>query len=63
VPEGVSPVDRSGGNQDQTGSRSGTSADDKMKHDMEKGPEEVATKRNKAQDEEIDIRAEAVTSS
>jgi hypothetical protein len=33
-----------GGNQDQIGPRSETSADDEVKHDMEKGPEEVAVK-------------------
>jgi hypothetical protein len=31
--------------------RSGTSADDEAKHDTEKGPEEVAVKQNKDQDE------------
>jgi hypothetical protein len=30
---------------------------------MEKGPEEVVAKQNKAQGEEIDIRAEAMASS
>jgi hypothetical protein len=44
VLEGVSSVDGSGGNQDQAGTRSGTLVDDEAKHDMEKGPEEVATK-------------------
>jgi hypothetical protein len=62
VPEGVSSVDGSGGNQDQTGPRSGTSTDDEVKHDTEKGPEEVAAKKNKPQDEETDIRVEAVAS-
>jgi uncharacterized protein YijF (DUF1287 family) len=32
---------RSGGNQDQIGPRSETSADDEVKHDVKKGPEEV----------------------
>jgi hypothetical protein len=63
VPEDVSFVDGSRGNRDQTGPRSGTSADDEVKHDMEKGPKEIAAKQNKAQGEEIDIRAEVVNSS
>jgi hypothetical protein len=54
---------RSGGNQDQTGLRSETSADDEAKHGTKKGPEEVAAKQNKAQGEETDIRAEAVANS
>jgi hypothetical protein len=37
-----------GGNQDQIGRRSETSADDEAKHDTKKGPEEVAVKQNKA---------------
>jgi hypothetical protein len=52
-----------GGNQDQIGPRSGTSIEDEVKTDMEKGPEEVAAKQNKAQGKEIDIRAKAVASS
>jgi hypothetical protein len=52
-----------GGNQDQTRLRSETSADDEVKRITEKGPEEVATKQNKAQGEEIEIIAEAVDSS
>jgi hypothetical protein len=52
-----------GGNQDQIGSRSGTSVEDEVKTDMEKGPEEVAAKQNKAQGKETDIRAKAVASS
>jgi hypothetical protein len=63
VPKGVSSIDGSGGNQDQTGLRSETSANDEAKHNMEKGPEEVVAKQNKAQGKEIDIRAEAVASS
>jgi hypothetical protein len=62
VPEGVTSVDGSRGNQDQTGLRSETLADDEAKHSMEKGPEEIAEKQNKAQDEETKIRAKAVTS-
>jgi hypothetical protein len=54
---------RSRGNQDQTGPRSETSANDEAKHDMENGPEEVAVKQNKAQGEETDIKAEVVASS
>jgi hypothetical protein len=54
---------RSGGNQDQTGLRSETLADDQAKHDTEKGSKEVATKQNKAQGEETDMRAETVASS
>jgi hypothetical protein len=38
-------------------------ADDQAKHDTEKGSEEVATKQNKAQGEETDMRAEMVASS
>jgi hypothetical protein len=37
-------------------------ADDEAKHDTEKGPEEVAVKQNKAQGEEIEIRADVVAS-
>jgi hypothetical protein len=62
VPKGVSSIDGSGGNQDQIGPRSGTLADDEAKHDTEKGPEEVAVKQNKAQGEEIEIRADVVAS-
>jgi hypothetical protein len=54
---------RSGGNKDQIGPRSETSPDDEVKHDTEKGPEEVVAKQNKAQGEKTDIRAEAVASS
>jgi hypothetical protein len=53
---------RSGGNRDQTGPRSETSADDEAKHSTTKVLEEIAEKQNKAQGEEIDIRAEAVVS-
>jgi hypothetical protein len=63
VPKAVSSIDESWGNQDQTGPRSGTSADDEAKPDMEKGPEKVAAKQNKAQDEETKIRTESVASS
>jgi hypothetical protein len=52
-----------GGNRDQIGPRSETSANDEAKHEMEKGPEEVAVKQDKTQGEETDIRAEAVASS
>jgi hypothetical protein len=52
-----------GGNHDQTGPMSEILTDGEAKHDTEKGLEEVAVKQIKAQDEEIDIRAEAVTSS
>jgi hypothetical protein len=62
VPEGVSSINGSGGNQDQIGPRSGTSTDDEAKHDTEKGPEEVAAKQNKAQGEETEIRANAMAS-
>jgi hypothetical protein len=62
VPKGVSSVDGSGGNQDQIRLRSGTSADDKVKHNAEKGPEEVATKQNKTQGEETEIRADVMAS-
>jgi hypothetical protein len=44
VPEDVSSAGGSGGNQDQTVLRSGTSADDGAKHDTEKGPEKLAAK-------------------
>jgi hypothetical protein len=63
LPEGVSSVDGSGGNQDQTGPRSGTSVDDEVKHDTEKGPEEVVAKHNKAQGKDSYIRVEVVASS
>jgi hypothetical protein len=62
VPEGVSSVDGSGGNQDQTWSRSGTSTDDEAKHNMEKGLEVVAAKQNKAQGEETEITADVMAS-
>jgi hypothetical protein len=52
VPEAVSFADGSGGNQDRTGPRSGTSADDEVKHITEKGLEEIAEKQNKAQGKE-----------
>jgi hypothetical protein len=61
--EGISSVDGSGGNQDQTGPRSKALVDDEAKHYMEKGPEEVAENKNKAQGKGIEIRAEAVDSS
>jgi hypothetical protein len=44
VLEALSSADESGGNQDQTGPRSGTSVDDEAKPDMEKGLEKVAAK-------------------
>jgi hypothetical protein len=62
VPKAVSSADGSGGNQDQTKPGSGTSADDKANHGTEKGPQEVAAKQNKAQGEEIEIRADVVAS-
>jgi hypothetical protein len=53
-----------GGSQDQEGPKSETLAnDDKAKHCTERGPKEVAEKRNMAQGKEIEIRAEAVASS
>jgi hypothetical protein len=63
VPEAVSSTDESRGNQDQAGSSSRTSADDEAKPNVEKGLEKVATKQNKTQDEETEIRAEIVASS
>jgi hypothetical protein len=63
VPEAISSVDGSGGNQDQTGPKSETSVCDEAKHYLEKGLEEVAEKRNKAQGEETEIRVKAVASS
>jgi hypothetical protein len=63
MPKVVSSTDESGGNQDQTRPRSGTSADDDAKPDVEKGPEKGAAKQNNAQDEETEIRAKAVASS
>jgi hypothetical protein len=63
VPQGVSSVDGLGGNQDQIGLRSETSADDKAKHDTKKGLEEVASKQNKTQGKETNIKTEAVASS
>jgi hypothetical protein len=62
LPEGVSSANGFGGNQDQTGPRSRTSVDDEAKHGIEKDPEEVVAKQNKAQSVEIDIRADAVAS-
>jgi hypothetical protein len=38
-------------------------ADDEAKHGMEKCPEEITEKQNKAQGEETEIRAKAVASS
>jgi hypothetical protein len=52
-----------GGNQDQTGLRSETSADDEAKHNTEKGPKEIAEKQNKAPIEETEIKAKIVASS
>jgi hypothetical protein len=53
-----------GGSQDQEGSKSETlTNDDEAKHSMERGPEEVVEKQNKAQGEETEIRAEAGASS
>jgi hypothetical protein len=63
VPEAISFTDGSGGNQDQTGSRSETSANDEAKHSTEKGLDEIAEKQNKAPSEETEIKAKAVTSS
>jgi hypothetical protein len=62
VPEGVSFVDGSGDNQDQTRPRSETLDNDEAKHDTEKGPEEVASKQNKAQGEETEIRGDVMAS-
>jgi hypothetical protein len=36
-------------------------ADDEAKHEMEKGPGEVAMKQNMAQGKEIEIRADEVS--
>jgi hypothetical protein len=44
VPEAVSFADVLGGNQDQTGPRSETLADDEAKYSTEKGIEEIAEK-------------------
>jgi hypothetical protein len=63
VPEVVSSADESGGNQDQTWPRSGTSTDDEAKPNVEKGPEKVAAKQNKTQGKQIEIRAKVVASS
>jgi hypothetical protein len=63
VPKAESSANGQGGHQDQIGPWSGTSVDDEAKHEMEKGPEEVAVKQDKTQGEETDIRAEAVASS
>jgi hypothetical protein len=63
VSEVVSSADESGGNQDQTWLRSGTSTDDEAKPDVEKGPEKVAAKQNKTQGKWTEIRAKAVASS
>jgi hypothetical protein len=42
VPKIISSADESGGNQDQTGLRSETLADDEPKPDVDKGLEKVA---------------------
>jgi hypothetical protein len=63
VPKAISYADGSGGNQDHTWLRSETLTNDKAKHNMEKGPEEVAVKQNKAQGEEIEIRAKTLANS
>jgi hypothetical protein len=63
VPKALSSADELRGNQDQTGSRSETSADDEVKHSMEKGLEAIAKKQNKAPSEEIEIKAKVVASS
>jgi hypothetical protein len=57
VHEAISSADGSGGNQDQRGSRRETSTDDEVMHSMEKGPDEIAAKQNKAPGEETDIKA------
>jgi hypothetical protein len=44
VPEAVSSVDESGGNQDQTWLRRETSANDEAKPDVKKGPEKIVAK-------------------
>jgi hypothetical protein len=62
VPEGVSSVDGSGGNQDQIGLRSGTSVDDEAKHETEKDLEEVTTEQNKVVGAKIETRMKAGTS-
>jgi hypothetical protein len=62
VPKAVSSADGSGGNQDQTGPRSETSANDEAKHSMEKGLEEIVEKQNKPLGEETEIKAKAVVS-
>jgi hypothetical protein len=61
--EAVSSVDGSGGHQDQTEPRSGTSGDDEAKHSMEKGPKEITKKQNKAPGKETEIKAKVVASS
>jgi hypothetical protein len=63
VPEDVSSIDGSGGNQDQTGPRSGTSADDEVKPDTERGPEEVAAEQYKVPGARTEARTDAETSS
>jgi hypothetical protein len=62
VPKVESSANGQGGHQDQIGPWSGTSVDDEAKHEMEKGPEEVAVKKNNAQGDQIEIRADAVAS-
>jgi hypothetical protein len=56
-------TDGSGSSQSQTGSRSEAVAKDKAKPNAEKGPEVVAVKQDKAQNEEREIATEAVASS
>jgi hypothetical protein len=63
VSEAVSSADGLGGNQDQTGSRSETSADDEAKHYTKKGSEKITKKQNKAQGEETEIKTKAAASS
>jgi hypothetical protein len=63
VPEAISFTDGSGGNQEQTGLRSETSANDEAKHSTEKGLDEIAEKQYKAPSEETEIKAKAVASS
>jgi hypothetical protein len=61
--QGLEDARRSGVNHDQTRPRSETLANDKAMNSMQKGPEEVAVKQNKAQGNETEIRAEAIASS
>jgi hypothetical protein len=63
VPKIISSADESGGNQDQTGLRSETLADDEPKPDVDKGLEKVAVEPDWVPEAKAETKIEAGTSS